>query len=252
MTESGIHLALCVLQIALAVATAAALLFLSAPYGRHRRGGWGPPMPARLAWVVMESPPVLAFVAVFAAGRHRAGLVPLLLLAAWQVHYVNRMIVYPLRMRPSATAMPIAVVSLGVAFNGLNAWINARWISHLGSYPSSWLADPRLLAGAAVFAAGMAINVSHDGILRRLREPGSAGYRIPTGGLFRWVSCPNYLGEIVEWTGWAIATWSMAGLAFALYTAANVGPRALAHHRWYRERFEDYPKERRALIPGVL
>jgi 3-oxo-5-alpha-steroid 4-dehydrogenase 1 len=26
----------------------------------------------------------------------------------------------------------------------------------------------------------------------------------------------------------------------------------LAHHRWYREKFEDYPSGRRALIPFVL
>ncbi len=58
--------------------------------------------------------------------------------------------------------------------------------------------------------------------------------------------------QIIEWTGFAIATWALPGVAFALYTAANVGPRALANHRWYRERFENYPAERKALIPFVL
>jgi steroid 5-alpha reductase family enzyme len=144
------------------------------------------------------------------------------------------------------------VVLMGVAFNTLNAWINARWVSHLGTYETTWLLDPRFLIGVAVFAWGMAINLRSDSLLRRLRKPGETGYKIPHGGLYRWVSCPNYLGEIIEWIGWAIATWSVAGLAFAVYTAANVGPRALSHHRWYRERFEDYPEERKALIPFVL
>jgi 3-oxo-5-alpha-steroid 4-dehydrogenase 1 len=57
---------------------------------------------------------------------------------------------------------------------------------------------------------------------------------------------------MIEWTGWAIATWSTAGLAFAVYTAANLGPRALRHHAWYRERFADDPRERKALIPYLL
>ena len=77
-------------------------------------------------------------------------------------------------------------------------------------------------------------------------------YRIPTGGLFRYVTNPSYFTEIMSFAGFAIATWSLPGLAFALYTAANVGPRALANHRWYRETFPNYPRHRRALVPFVL
>ncbi|MEM6929685.1 MAG: hypothetical protein AAF602_22285 [Myxococcota bacterium] len=56
----------------------------------------------------------------------------------------------------------------------------------------------------------------------------------------------------MEWTGWALATWSLAGLGFAVYSVANLLPRALQHHRWYRATFDDYPTSRRALIPFVL
>jgi steroid 5-alpha reductase family enzyme len=70
--------------------------------------------------------------------------------------------------------------------------------------------------------------------------------------LFRYVSCPNFLGEILEWTGFAIMTWSPAALAFAVWTLVNLVPRALDHHNWYRSRFEDYPPGRKALIPFVL
>ena len=42
------------------------------------------------------------------------------------------------------------------------------------------------------------------------------------------------------------------GLAFCVFTAANLIPRALSNHRWYRENFPDYPANRRALIPGVF
>jgi protein-S-isoprenylcysteine O-methyltransferase Ste14 len=104
----------------------------------------------------------------------------------------------------------------------------------------------------ALFAAGYALNRRSDRTLRTLRAPGETGYRIPRGGGFRWVSSPNYLGEIVEWLGWALATWSPAGLAFAVYTAANLAPRAVDNHRWYREKFPDYPADRRALVPYVM
>jgi len=84
-----------------------------------------------------------------------------------------------------------------------------------------------------------------------LRQPGETGYRIPQGGLYRWISCLNYFGEIIEWAGWAIATWSLPGLAFAVWTFANLAPRARAHHAWYHQHFPEYPRERRALLPGI-
>ncbi len=75
------------------------------------------------------------------------------------------------------------------------------------------------------------------------------GYHIPNGGLYKLVSCPNYLGETIEWTGYAITTHSLAGFAFAFYTFANLAPRAQHHHKWYKERFADYPANRKAYIP---
>ncbi len=235
----------------LAVVTAAALLFVTAPYGRHARAGWGPTVPARVGWVAMESPAVLAFTAFYALGPHRAEAAPLALLALWLAHYVHRAFVFPFTMR-GGKRMPVLVAALGFSFNVLNAWVNARWISTQGDYPASWLSDPRLLAGAAIFAAGLAINVRADRRLVALRAPGETGYKIPRGGLYEYVSSPNYLGEIVEWFGWAIATWSLPGLAFAIYTVANLGPRAMQHHAWYRRTFPEYPGRRKALVPFVL
>ncbi len=107
-------------------------------------------------------------------------------------------------------------------------------------------------AGVAVFVLGMAVNVHSDEVLRGLRRPGERGYAVPRGGLFRWVSCPNYLGEMVEWSGFALAVWNLPALSFAAWSVANLLPRALAHHRWYRARFADYPSERRAVVPWVL
>jgi protein-S-isoprenylcysteine O-methyltransferase Ste14 len=239
------------LEIALAVATFIGLCFIVAPYGRHGRSGWGPTVPARVGWVVMEAPASLLFLALYLLGDHRFGAVPLVLLGLWQLHYVQRAFVYPALMRGGAR-MPVSVVAMAIAFNVLNAYVNARWISSFGSYDSSWLRDPRFLIGVALFIGGYAVNLNSDRILRGLRKPGESGYRIPDGGLYRWVSSPNYLGEIVEWTGWAIATWSLAGLSFALYTFANLAPRAMANHDWYLSTFDDYPKSRKALLPFLV
>jgi hypothetical protein len=57
---------------------------------------------------------------------------------------------------------------------------------------------------------------------------------------------------MLEWSGFALLTWSPAALAFAVYTASNLAPRAIAHHKWYRETFPEYPRERRALLPFLI
>ena len=229
------------------------LLFITAPYGRHNRAGWGPQVDSTLGWVVMESPAVLVFAYVFFRGEQSLQMVPLLLFLVWQAHYVQRTYVFPFLMRMKGKRTPLFTVALALIFNTVNATLNAYAISHGPlRLDSSWLTDPRFIIGVLVFAAGYVINRQSDAILRGLRAPGEKGYKIPTGGFFRWVSSPNYLGELIEWCGWALASWSLAGVAFLAFTFANLAPRALSNHKWYLSKFPDYPQNRRALIPNIF
>ena len=253
MTEAGIHGIAVWAVIALGVVTFLCLLRFTAPFGRHYAGaGWGPHISNRIGWVVMELPATVLFALIYFCGESSRQWAPLAFLAMWQAHYLHRTFVFPFRIRTGGKTIPIAVVSAGFFFNVVNAYINARFVSSIGEYSTDWLTDPRFLAGLAIFAAGMALNIRSDNFLLKLRGSGNSGYAIPRGGAYRYVSCPNYLGEIIEWAGWALATWSLAGFAFFLYTAANLAPRALSHHKWYRAHFPDYPPNRKALIPGLL
>jgi len=252
MTEAQIHTYATWTEIALGVLTFVSLFFVTAPYGRHARKGWGPEIGQRAGWILMELPASVLWLAIFFAGDHALELAPLALMALWQIHYVNRTFVFPFRIKAEGKTTPLSIVLTAIVFNSLNAYVNARWVGHFGSYAVSWLYDVRFLVGAGLFVAGFAINQHADAVLMSLRKPGETGYKIPKGGMYRFISCPNYFGEMLEWTGWAIATWSLAGLAFAIYTAANLAPRAIKHHAWYHEKFPDYPPERKALIPFVV
>ncbi|CAJ0919556.1 unnamed protein product [Ranitomeya imitator] len=106
-----------------------------------------------------------------------------------------------------------------------------------------------LVLRMVLFICGMVVNIHSDYILRNLREPGETGYKIPRGGLFEYVSGANFFGEIVEWSGFAIAGWSIPGAAFAVFTFLVLLSRAQQHHQWYIEKFEDYPKSRKIVIP---
>jgi 3-oxo-5-alpha-steroid 4-dehydrogenase 1 len=252
VSEEVFFRALSVCLLVLAAGTFIVLQFVTAPYGRHVRAGWGPSLAAKAGWIVMEAPASLVFAYCLAAANHRASSAQLLLFAMWQVHYVHRAFVYPLGLRGGDKRMPVAIVGLGFLFNTLNAYLNGRHVyTFSGGYSAWWIWDARFVAGFLLFAVGFYINRRADLTLRRLRALGESGYRIPYGGLYRWVSSPNYLGEIIQWVGWAAATWSVAGLAFALWTIANLAPRARAHHSWYRGQFAEYPPERKALVPGL-
>ena len=252
MNEAALFGALIVAVYAMGAFSFLWLLLVPAPYGRHARKGWGPTIANRAGWIVMESPTVIVFAAVYASGPLRAEPAPVVLLAAWMFHYVYRAFIYPFRIRSTTKRMPLTIVGMGFAFNVLNAYLNARWISKFGSYGGGAGVDGWMWAGLALFLGGWLLNQSADHRLIRMRRTDDSTYRIPRGWPFRFVTCPNYLGEIIEWSGWALASRSPAALAFAVFTFANLAPRARTHHRWYHDRLPDYPSERKALIPFVF
>ena len=241
------------IEIGLAVIVFAVLFFVSAPYGRHVRSGWGPVIGSRNAWMAMEFPAFFVIAALLLTHKSHAGWLGLFFLGIWEVHYVYRVFIYPFLLTSPKKPFPVILVVFALCFNVLNGLANGASLIDMGTYyrEAGWPADPRFLVGIALFISGFIIHVRSDGFLRRLRKKGKDEYLIPDAGLFRFVTNPNYLGEIIEWTGWAIATWSLAGLAFALFTIANLLPRAYSNHRWYCEKFPAYPAKRRILVPYV-
>jgi len=230
-----------------------ALFRVSAPYGRHLRQGWGPTIHRTIGWVLMELPAAVLPVAFLLFSDRSGDVVSLAFLGLWLAHYFNRALIFPFRMQGGQERMPLSIVGMAFCFNLVNGSLQGWYFFSAGpARDTSWFLDPRFLIGLALFAAGYGLNLHSDAILRRLRAPGDTGYHIPSGGGFRLVSCPNYLGEIVEWGGWALLTWSPTGLVFFLWTVANLAPRAWSHHRWYLEKFPGYPADRRALVPYLF
>jgi hypothetical protein len=224
---------------------------ITAPYGRHFTDGWGPGLSNRSAWILMELPALLVIsvlVLIQPDSRTAGALVPL---ALWAFHYSYRSFVFPLLMRPSHRTFPTVLVLFAVGFNTLNGYNNAEALNTAAASGDPLL-TPYFLAGVVIFVTGFIIHAYSDWIIRELRQPGEVRYRIPEGGLFGWVSSPHYLGEIIQWCGWAVLTWSWAGVAFALFTFCNLAPRAVSNQVWYRQRFSEYPRERRILIPGIF
>lgn len=238
-----IGIALIVFPIALKVA---------APYGRHVRQGWGPMIDNRLGWMIYESPALLLVSYFFLNGDAPKTNAVWIMFSLFILHYVNRTIIFPLRIRTKGKKVPLGIVASALIFNLVNGSVIGYYLGYIQDYNDTWMNDPRFLLGILIFILGMRINWQSDNILINLRDPEETGYKIPYGGMFRYVSCPNHMGEIIEWTGFAIMMWALPGLSFAIWTAANLIPRTLDHHRWYQKTFEEYPTERKAVIPGLL
>jgi steroid 5-alpha reductase family enzyme len=182
----------------------------------------------------------------------RQNLMSWVLVGFFVFHYINRTFIFPFRIHTKAKKMPVVIVVMGIFFNLVNGSLLGYYFAHFAEYSNSELAGPRFIAGALLFAWGVHMNWDHDNRLISLRKPGETSYKIPSGGLFNFVSCPNLLGEIIEWTGYAIMCWNLPALSFLAWTVFNLVPRALSHHKWYKSHFEDYPARRKAVIPFVL
>jgi len=225
-----------------------------AGYGQYVGRRWGKAINNRAGWVIMELPVVVLFAVYWLVSERTFETTPLVFFLLFNLHYCQRTFVFPLLIRGD-DKMPWSIIVFGMIFNAANAFMQGTWIYFLSPatlYQPAWLGTPQFLVGVTIFLAGFVINVHSDHIVRTLRKPGDTAFHIPRGGMFRFVTCANYFGELTEWVGWAVMTWSWAGLVFAIWTFANLGPRADTHHNWYVRKFGDqYPRDRKRMIPFV-
>jgi 3-oxo-5-alpha-steroid 4-dehydrogenase 1 len=248
VTELLIYYIIIIIFLTFGGITFISLFFKTAAYGRHAKRG----LDYRIAWMIMEAVPAIVFVICYIIGDRLTSIVPIFFMVLFLGHYVNRAFIFPFLTR-GKEQIPLSIMTTAIVFNSVNGYLHGRWFFTLGpEYSISWFSSPQFIIGIIIFFAGMIINLHSDHILRNLRKPGEVEYKIPYGGVFRWVSCGNYFGEIVEWIGWAILTWSLPGLVFALWVMANLVPRARSHHKWYHEKFPDYPPERKAVFPYIF
>ena len=229
------------------------LFKVTAPYGRHSNKTWGPMIDNSLGWIIMEFPALALFAFLVISGGGLKDNVIVFAFGLWMIHYVNRTLIFPLRLRTRKKRMPLIIVGSGFFFNLVNGFINGYWFGTLSpGYPADWFWDPRFIIGIILFATGWFINQYHDNLLINLRKKSEKGYHIPYGGLFKYISTPNFFGEIIEWGGFALLTWCLPSLSFFIWSFVNLVPRAVDHHRWYKVHFKNYPAKRKVVFPFLF
>ena len=227
------------------------LFFQPSTYGRHINlnrlsisNKWG--------WFLMELPTLLITV-FFLLGSLDFNIVTTCFIVMYVIHYINRVFVFPFRLKTKRKKIPLLIVVSAIFFNLINVFFIGYYFGNFATgYDLNWLYSPQFITGFLLFLGGAYINNQSDSILINLRKESENGYKIPYGGLFKYISCPNHFGEIIEWIGFAILTWSLPTFAFAFWTMANLIPRSIQHHDWYKQEFINYPKNRKAILPYFL
>ena len=237
----------------LALAVYIALHYFEAGYGYLFNRKYGFPIPNRIGWVLMECPVFIAMTVLWLLSDRTWEAAPLALLILFQGHYLQRAFIFPLLIRGNSK-MPAGIVGMGMLFNTLNALMQGGWIFYISpaDYYEGWFSKPYFYIGAALFVAGMVINLHSDYIIRHLRKPGDTRHYLPQKGMYRYVTSGNYFGELVEWIGFAVLTCSPAAWVFVLWTFANLAPRANSIRNRYREEFgKDAVGKKKRMIPFI-
>tara|TARA_S200000501_G_scaffold359514_1_gene385528 strand:+ start:7005 stop:7751 length:747 start_codon:yes stop_codon:yes gene_type:complete len=226
------------------------LLFkITAPYGKFSDRKYGVLINYKLGWFIQEIISPLFLFYFFYTGDIEKTFIHWFLIIIWVLHYINRSIIFPLRLKKSSK-MPISVILSAIFFNIINGFTNGYYLGNLAAFSDEYFLNINFIMGLLFFIIGVSINVNADNILIKIRNQ-NKGYQIPNGKLYNFISCPNYLGEMIEWIGFALMCWSLPSLLFAIWTIANLFPRAIAQHKWYKNKF-DYPPNRKAIIPYIF
>ena len=218
-----------------------------APYGRHSNSDWGIMIDNRWGWFWMELPALVLMPLIILISPVEKNAIIALILSLWILHYFYRTILFPIKLKTTGKKMPIIIVVSAFIFNLFNGFFVGYEIGNISQLEFGI----NTIIGLIIFFVGMYINRSSDNKLISLRQENKE-YQIPNGGMFKYISCPNHFGEIVEWIGFSIIVLNLGSLSFALWTAFNLIPRALNHHNWYINSFKEYPNDRKAVIPFIF
>ena len=254
MSLHGFYVFLIVMA-SVAVVVFVSLFFVDAGYGKFYDKKWGFAINNKVGWVLMEAPVFIAMMVLWLCSDRRDDLIRIAFLFLFELHYLQRAFVFPFRLR-GKSLMPLSIILMGVTFNVLNALMQGGWIfyfSPIDYYGREWLTTPKFIVGFMIFLIGMYINIQSDDIIRNLRKEGDSKHYLPKEGMFRYVTSANYFGEFVEWVGFAVLTWSWSGAVFALWTFANLAPRASRIYDRYKQEFGSQlnTKKTKRMIPFI-
>ena len=217
-----------------------------------------PVIPSRISWIIQECPCVFITLFFLIYAHSELTFRKILVILPFLIHYIHRSFVFPFVIHSSKNN-PLEITLMAFTFCFFNAIMINRSIFYFSDYENDfWL---YYIFGLITFLCGMYINIFSDYSMIKQRNENKSSeskYIIPRGFMYELISCPNYFGELTEWLGFFVLSNSFSGLVFFVSTYANLFPRAIQYHQWYKTKFKDQfttDKQlacRKAIIPFMF
>lgn len=183
------------------------------------------------------------------------GITAKIALVCWSIHYLKRLLETMFVHRFSHGTMPLRNLFKNCGYYwGFSLYV-AYHVNHPFFTPPSvsWV-----LIGLALFLICELGNFSIHILLRNLRAAGSSTRKIPMPNsfaltkLFNYVSCPNYTYEFGAWLGFTFMTSCIPAGLFMLAGMYQMTIWAIGKHKNYFKEFNNYPKQRKAILPFIF
>ncbi|XP_013923431.1 PREDICTED: 3-oxo-5-alpha-steroid 4-dehydrogenase 1-like, partial [Thamnophis sirtalis] len=156
----------------------------------------------------------------------------------------SRSFIFPFLIRGGKSTPLFSFVSAFI-FCSYNGYLQGRSLTNYAEYSSNWITEVRFILGTAAWLGGLLINMHSDNILRNLRKPGETGYKIPRGKIFKCLISLNIFAfKYLLFTFLKNLTCSESNHVFTYFF--------FFFFRWYLNKFEDYPRSRKILIPFIF
>lgn len=218
-----------------------------------------PVIPSRISWIIQECPCVFITIFFIIYYYENLNYKNILVISPFLIHYIHRTFIFPFVIHSSKNN-PLEITLMAFTFCFFNAiMINRSIFCLIKDYGDEFLLN--YIFGLAIFLLGIYINIHSDYSMikqRNANQDENNKYIIPRGFMYELISCPNYFGELTEWLGFFILSNSFSGLVFFISTFANLFPRAIQYHQWYKNKFkEEFATDkdliqRKAIVPFLF
>jgi hypothetical protein len=212
---------------------------------RYSKFGTAKGVPSRIAMVILYAFPLVVATVLAWPYLPNATSVQWVVYGAVMLHFTKRTLESAFVHKYSGNMQPLTfgiIVFTYALMAGMITGLNAQPLPAM---------DFWFYIGVVFVLVGEAGNFYHHTLLADLRSE-DGEYHVPRGGWFNHATCPHYFFELLTWLGIALVsrhlfTWLIFIAMFGYLIA-----RSIKTKQWYMKRFDDYPADRKFMLPNVF
>ncbi|GBF49695.1 hypothetical protein LPTSP4_12110 [Leptospira ryugenii] len=222
--------------------------FFNLPYSKFNKGKGISP---RFGMFIIYFLPILAYWSTGLSLPKHPSPYAILLFLLFAIHFGKRCLEVLFLHKFSGKIGWTAVIFISFAYSNIGFLSgNLHYRSPEGIFES--VPSFVTLAGLFLFFLGQAGNLYHHIILRNLRSNSETKeYKVPDKGLFKILVCPHYFFELISWFGFAMVSTYLDMYFVFFIMAGYLAGRSHQTRLWYLANVENFPKDRKRILPYI-